>query len=86
MCVWGTERERERMCVWAVDLHGFYLEAEGEKVGKSLHIYANQCDEITMGVTGCGRSFMITCFAQKPTSHTQRHRRNFITLNTKSSL
>ncbi len=48
------------MCVWAVDLHGFYLEVEREKAGKSLHTYANQRDEIIMGTTGCGRSFMIT--------------------------
>ncbi len=42
MCVCVGQRERKRMCVWAVDLHGFYLEVEGEKEGKSLHTYANQ--------------------------------------------
>lgn len=51
---------RENVCVWAGDLHGFYLEAEGEKEGKSLHTYANQLSEIMMGETGCGWSFMIT--------------------------
>lgn len=55
--------------MWAADLHGFYLEVEGEKAGKSLHTYANQLGEIMMGETGCGRSFMITCSAQKPASH-----------------
>ena len=45
------------MCVGRADLHGFYLEAEGEKAGKSLHTYANQLDEIMTGGTGCGRSF-----------------------------
>jgi len=44
-------------CVWAADLHGFSLEVEGEKAGKSLHTYANQLHEIIAGEAGCGRGF-----------------------------